>query len=246
VRTTRIKKLAVGVFATGALALVAGVVVTLARDEGTGETGADPTPTATAMSTATATSTPRPSATPTATPAPTLTPTPTPFAGNVARLQLEAFGVDSVIELVGVDETNTMETPKDPHNTGWYYEPETPDRWDRPGWGGNAVFSAHVDYWPDIVGPFSRLAETKPGDRIHVVMEDGTRYVYEAVTNTQYDADTIPMGEIIDPPERPAGEEWVTLITCGGTFVRGPQGWGEYLHRDVVVAKLVETIPPAG
>ena len=154
--------------------------------------------------------------------------------------------MDSAVEVVGVDETNTMETPKDPHNTGWYYDPVDVLRWDRPGWGGNAVFSAHVDYWPDIIGPFSRLSETQPGDRIHVVMEDGTRYVYEALTSTQYDAATIPMGEIIDPPNRPAGEEWITLITCGGTFVRGPQGWGEYLHRDVVVAKLVETVKPTG
>jgi hypothetical protein len=74
-------------------------------------------------------------------------------------------------------------------------------------------------------------------------MEDGTRYIYEVVRYTQYDAKTIPMGDVIWPQDRPQGEEWITLITCGGTFVRtSEQGWGEYLHRDVVVARLVETI----
>jgi hypothetical protein len=234
-----IQRVAIGAFAAGALLLAAGFVVAAGRSDG-GEQADDASPT---PPTATATATATPS--PTKTPEPP-TPTPTPFAGNVARLQLEAFGVDSTVEMVGIDATNTMETPKDPHNTGWYYEPETPDRWDRPGWGGNAVFSAHVDYWPDIVGPFNRLAETKVGDRIHIVMEDGTRYIYEAISYVQYDVDTIPTGDIINPPDKPAEVEWITLITCGGTFVRGPQGWGEYLHRDVVVAQLMETIRPGG
>jgi hypothetical protein len=51
------------------------------------------------------------------------------------------------------------------------------------------------------------------------------------------------MGEVIWPSDQPAAEEWITLITCGGTFVRtSEQGWGEYIHRDVVVARLIETI----
>jgi hypothetical protein len=168
----------------------------------------------------------------------TPTATATPYGGTVARLQLEAFSVDALVEEVAIDANNVMETPVDPHKVGWYYI------YDRPGWGGNAVFSAHVDYWPNIKGPFNRLDETEMGDRIHVVMADGTRYIYEVIAIDRYVAETMPTGDIIEPPNLPAGQEWITLITCGGDFVRrSEEGWGDYLHRDVVVARLVQSVP---
>ncbi len=236
---TLLRRIALGIFALGlvllALGLVAACSSTGSDTKDDDFQGFDVSETHTPTISATKTPTPRPTAT--GTPRPP-TPTPTPFDGPVARLQLEAFGVDSVVEEIGIDANNTLQTPKDPHATGWYYI------YDRPGWGGNAVFSAHVDYWPNIRGPFNRLDESKPGDHIHVVMEDGTRYIYEVVRLTRYDANTIPMGDIIWPPDKPGDEEWITLITCGGTFVQtSSQGWGEYLHRDVVVARLIDTIP---
>ena len=174
-----------------------------------------------------------PAATETATPTqapPTPTPTPTPFDGNVARLKIPRFGVDAPIELLGVDETNTMETPKDTNTAvGWYHI------WDRPGWGGNAIFSAHV-YYHNLPAPFVNLAQSQPGDLVVVQMEDGTEYVYEVFSNERYHRDTIPMGDIIWPPQRPEGEEWITLITCGGEL--DETGW-EYLYRDVVVARRI-------
>jgi hypothetical protein len=235
---TLLRRIALGTFALGLVLFSIGLVAACGSDDDA-ETAGDiqefdevSTETTTPAATRTATAT----ATATGTPAPP-TATPTPFAGKVAHIQLEAFGVDSLIEEIGISSDNQLQTPKDPHKTGWYYI------YDRPGWGGNAVFSAHVDYWPNIKGPFNRLDETEPGDRVHVVMEDGTRYVYEVFRLTRYDVDTIPMGEVIWPTDRPAGEEWITLITCGGTFVQtSSQGWGEYIHRDVAVARLVETI----
>ncbi len=172
--------------------------------------------------------TPTPTATPTA--RPSQTPTPTPFDGRVARIKIPRFGVDAPIEELGVDSTNTLETPKDENRAvGWYYI------YDKPGWGGNAIFSAHV-YYHSQPAPFVNLAKSQPGDIVVVVMEDGTEYLYEVFSNTRYHRDTIPMGEIIDPPQKPDYDEWVTLITCGGEL----DATGlEYLHRDVVVAKRI-------
>ncbi len=182
-----------------------------------------------AQTTAEPTQAPTETATPTEAP-PTPTPTPTPFDGNVARIRIPRFGVDAPIELLGVDETNTMETPKDENNAvGWYHI------YDRPGWGGNSIFSAHV-YYNNIPAPFVNLAQSQPGDQVVIVMEDGTEYVYEVFSNERYHRDTIPMGDIIWPPQRPEGEEWVTLITCGGEL--DETGW-EYISRDVVVAKRI-------
>lgn len=188
-----------------------------------------------ATATPTRTATP-PGATETATVPPT--PTPAPFDGAVARLKIPRFGVDSKIEAIGIKPDNELDVPKDPLNTGWY------DIYDKPGFGGNAVFSAHVDYFPDIKGPFYQLAKAEIGDEVIVTMENGQEYTYRVVTVNRYDVTTIPMGEIIWPTTKPAEAEWVTLITCGGQFVRTSEsGAGIYLQRDVVVAERVREQP---
>jgi sortase (surface protein transpeptidase) len=166
----------------------------------------------------------------------TPTPTATPFDGTVARLLIPRFNVDSAIEAIGLTNDGTqLDVPDEPLNTGWY------DIYSRPGWGGNAVFAAHVDYFPDIRGPFYNLKYVQPEDDIIVVMEDGTQYTYKVISFQRYDANTIPMGDIIWPPNKPASDEWITLITCGGELQRlSPDGPGEYLQRDVVVARRVQ------
>lgn len=168
----------------------------------------------------------------TATTAPSATATPTPFDGQVARMKIPRFEVDSKIESIGLLPNNQLDTPHDPYNTGWY------NIYDKPGFRGNAVFSAHVDYYPNIRGPFFRLFQSELGDDITVVMENGLEYKYRVIRKERYDVATIPMGELIWPTNRPAGNEWITLITCGGRFLpTQPNGAGEYLDRDVVVAE---------
>lgn len=209
---------AVAVFIFGLALLAVGAACTSsgASDDPAPNPSPSPDPTAAA----TATPTPRP--------APTATPT--PFAGKVARLQIPRFGVDAPIEELGVDSTNTLETPKAENTAvGWY------SIYDRPGWGGNAIFSAHV-YYHSKPAPFVNLARSQPGDIVLVVMEDGTTYKYEVFSNQRYHRDTIPMGDIIGAPQKADYDEWVTLITCGGEL---DDTGLEYLHRDVVIAKRI-------
>lgn len=177
-----------------------------------------------------------PADTPSPSPFATATPTQTPYAGSVARLKIPRFNVDSAIESIGlIPGQNQLDVPKNPLNTGWY------DIYDRPGWGGNAVFSAHVDYFPNIKGPFYNLHQLDAGDEIVVVMGDGGEYVYRLIRKACYPEDSIPMGDLIWPRDKPAGAEWVTLVTCGGRFqaYKGGNGAGQYLDRDVVVAERV-------
>ena len=210
---------------------------------GSGDPTPDPSPTANSVGSdvaaeSTATPTARPTSTPTRTPTtvPSPTPTPTPFDGAVIAMRLPSLDVEAEIEDIGLLPTNQLDVPKNPHNVGWY------DIYEKPGFGQNSVFSAHVDYYPDIHGPFYDLVDLEHGDQIIVVMEDGREYVYEVFFRERYNVNTIPMGDLIWPPDRPEDEEWITLITCGGEFRaysadgRGP---GQYLHRDVVVAKRV-------
>lgn len=222
---------ALGVFALGVGLLVYGFA--FAGGSGDEPAPADTEPTATVSATATRTPTRPPTST--STPEPTPTETPTPFAGDVARLKIPRFDVDSAIEKIGIKD-GALDVPKDPLNTGWY------NIYSKPGWGGNAVFSAHVDYYPNIKGPFYNLAKVELGDEIIVVMENGVEYKYRVISNTRYPVDEIPMGDLIAAPDKPADAEWITLITCGGRFqsYSGSGGPGYYLDRDVVIAERFE------
>ena len=163
------------------------------------------------------------------------TPTPAPYDGNLTRLKIPRFKVDSLIEVIGIKPNNELDVPQDPLKTGWY------NIYDKPGFRGNAVFSAHVDYYPNIIGPFHKLSKLDKDDDIVVVMENGFEYKYKVIRKQRYDVKTIPMGDLIWPKDKPDGVEWITLITCGGEFVASrPGGPGEYLNRDVVVAERIQ------
>jgi len=151
-------------------------------------------------------------------------------------MRIPRFGVNAAAEWIGLLWNNQMDTPHNPLNVGWY------SIYDEPGQDGNGVFSAHVDYYPNIRGPFYDLDQMVAGDQVVVVLADGTELTYEVFSNRRYEASNMPMGEIIWPSNRPDGEEWITLITCGGTFQpnNGTSGPGQYLHRDVVLARLVQ------
>lgn len=192
------------------------------------------------------------SATNTATATTTPTATPTPFNGNIARMKIPSIGVDHVIETVGLtpggDQLDT------PHNAtgaiGWYSIAEYPKLL-KPGFGGSSMFSAHVNY-NGVNGPFANLASVKSGDEIIVNMENGPEYRYQVFAARGYVIDpawatetrpVIDMGWLIDTPDRPAGEEWVVLITCscgpGRIVNQDANGFGECVDRDVVLAKRV-------
>ena len=184
--------------------------------------------------------------TPTADP-PTLTPTPTerilptkiihtptatatPFAGKIARLKIPRFNVDAPIEELGINARGELDTPKKENvDVGWY------TIYDRPGWIGNSVFSAHI-YYHSIPAPFVNLAKLKAGDDVSVVMENGGEYHYKVLTTARYNRDAFDTAAITIPKERPEGKQWITLITCGGALDSTGQ---EYVDRDVVVAERV-------
>jgi len=222
---------------------------------------ATPSPTPSPTPTATPTPTPTPTATPT--PVPTATPAPeravasaqganeaaAASAGNtgsfsaqrrppdgvaIAAMSLPAHGVSAAVESLGILPSNELDNPHNPHNVGWYWP------YDFPGGPGNAVFSGHVDYYPNILGPFYNVKNMGPGDPITITLTDGTQIGYEVIRNTRYSVYSIPMGEVIWPSDRPRDDEWITLITCGGEFrATTSYGAGEYLDRDVVVARRV-------
>jgi len=158
---------------------------------------------------------------PSATPAPDLPP---PSDAPIARLVIPSQGIDAPVVVKGVDAAGVMQSPDNAYDTAWY------DFSARPGYGGNAVFSGHVDYINVGKAVFWNLKDLKPGDVIEVRLEDGTVYRYGVTVLRQYDAATAPVEEIVGPTPKDS----VTLITCSGTFSRSS---GQYDKRLVVRAE---------
>ena len=176
--------------------------------------------------------------TPLPTNAPTPTPTPPPFNGKVARMKIPSLGIDYPIEELALKPNNEMDTPHGYWtNIGWYYI------YDKPGFRGNAFFSAHVNY-EGKDGPFAKLSKANKDDEIDVQMADGGPiYKYKIFKKQRYDVASIDMGALIWPKEKPADQEWITLMTCScepGRFILNPGSqFGECLDRDVVVAMRI-------
>jgi LPXTG-site transpeptidase (sortase) family protein len=160
--------------------------------------------------------------------------TPVPEASQstatIARIVIPAIGVDAPIIVLGLDENRIMQAPQDPYAVAWY------DFTSRPGAGGNAVFSGHVD-WAQV-GPavFYDLRDVDRGDLIEVFLEDGTLFSYRVSRNIVVDEQTTDVDRIIGP----TGVDSVTLITCTGDFDRST---GRYDARLVIRA---ERVPNSG
>ncbi|HXF51250.1 MAG TPA: class F sortase [Dehalococcoidia bacterium] len=143
------------------------------------------------------------------TPPPVATPTGTPpSSAPIARIVIPKIGVDAKIVVKGIGPDGVMEVPDNAYDVAWY------DFTARPGWGGNAVFSGHVDFRG--VGPavFWNLGKLEPEDIVEVRLEDGTTYRYRVTGKGAFDAEEAPVDRIIG--QTPV--ESVTLITCTGTF----------------------------
>lgn len=157
----------------------------------------------------------------------TLTPTP-PGAEAVAsvpaRLVIPQIGVDAPVTVKGIDAAGVMEPPDGPEDVAWYAFTS------RPGEGGNAVFSAHVDYHGYGPAVFARLGDLEKGDLVEVRLADASVYRYAVVLSRVYQAAAAPAEEIVGPTTR----EVVTLITCTGRFDGVSR---QYSHRLVVRAE---------
>lgn len=165
---------------------------------------------------------------------PTPGPSPTPSAefppgssAPIARIIVPVAEIDAPIVVKGVDNGGVMIAPDTANDVAWY------DFSAHPGFGGNAVFAAHVDYVN--VGPavFWNLKDLEPGDIIDIRLEDGTLYRYAVNFKQQYDSATAPVSEIVGATPK----ESVTLITCSGTFSSATH---QYDKRLVVRAERIQ------
>jgi LPXTG-site transpeptidase (sortase) family protein len=168
-------------------------------------------------------------------PSPAL-PSPTPAGpplseAPVERLLIPSIDVDAPVVVKGIDAEGVMQSPDNAWDVAWY------DFSARPGFGGNAVFSGHVDYHD--VGPavFWDVRNLQQGDLIKVRLADGTEYHYTVSDLNSFEASAAPVADIVGPTPT----EVITLITCGGTF---DSTLRQYSHRTVARAQRAPEPPP--
>jgi LPXTG-site transpeptidase (sortase) family protein len=150
---------------------------------------------------------------------------PTPKEGVLLdRVIAPVARLDAPVETRGINARGEMEDPAGKDAVAWYNFSEF------PGYGGNAVFSGHVDWFTGELGSFGRMKDLKLGDEIVVKLSDGMEMKYKVVSSTLYESTKAPVEEIVGRTEKDS----LTFITCEGTFSRSAQ---DYSHRRIVRAE---------
>ncbi len=121
-----------------------------------------------------------------------------------------------------------LDLPNDPRLVAWY------DFTSKPGMGGNAVLSAHVDYIRYGPAVFYGLARLGYGDEALLRLRDGTLLRYRVTDTRTVLLSNLDMGEVLAPTDN----ERLTLITCAGVW-----DGHDYSHRVVVIAERTGADP---
>lgn len=123
-----------------------------------------------------------------------------------AQLLIPLLDVHRAVEKVGVNQYGVLNLPVNSWNAGWYKGSTV------PGAPGDSVIEGHAGY-PGHPMIFGKLVDLHRGDRIIVVLADGSRQLFLVETTRSFPAGT-PIPGLADP----YGDPRLTLITCTGHF----------------------------
>jgi LPXTG-site transpeptidase (sortase) family protein len=143
-----------------------------------------------------------------------------------AQLLIPVLDVHRAVEKVGVDEFGTLQLPVNAWNAGWY-------RWGPvPGAPGDAVIEGHAGY-PKQPMIFGKLATLHPGDKIVVVLADGSRQLFIVASMR-----TVPAGSSPAGLGSFSGKPRLTLVTCTGHFDKKNYWYSDRLLLEATYAGL--------
>ena len=156
-------------------------------------------------------------------------PPPQPKVPTAAPVQLliPSLDVHRAVEKVGVDQFGVMNLPSNAWNAGWYRGGPV------PGAPGDAVIEGHAGY-PGKPMIFGKLVKLQPGDKIIVVLGDGTRRLFLVVSTSR-----VPVGAAPKGFAEPYGLPRLTLITCTGHFDKASYSYSERLVVETRYAGLI-------
>jgi sortase (surface protein transpeptidase) len=151
---------------------------------------------------------------------------PKPAAGisPPARVTIPSIGVDSSLQPLGLQADNTLQSPTEWGQAGWYAGGV------RPGDPGPAVIAGHVD---SRSGPavFFRLRELQAGADVYITTQSGRTLHFVVDTTQRFPKDRFPTEAVYGPTPLPV----LRLITCTGAFDAANHN---YLDNLVVTAHL--------
>jgi LPXTG-site transpeptidase (sortase) family protein len=134
------------------------------------------------------------------------------------RLVIDKIGVDAPFSYKVVPNPGgQMPNPNGPTDVAYYDFGAWPGLGGLPQAGGNVVVAGHVDYINHGPAVFWDLDQLVVGDRVKIVMKDGSVAEYAIEFNKHIDASQAPWEAIVAG----TGDESITLITCGGEFSAG-------------------------
>lgn len=128
-----------------------------------------------------------------------------------SRLRLDRLGIDMRVDPVGLEADGEMELPRSAATVGWYRLGGNPAG--GPRGDENVVLAAHVDDAEIGLGPFAALREARPGDRVVVALEDGSRVAYVVDRIEQTSKREVDLERVFR-----AREGALVLVTCGGRW----------------------------
>ncbi|MER7442081.1 class F sortase [Micromonospora avicenniae] len=152
-------------------------------------------------------------------------------ASRPVSLSMPTIKVSAPVAPVGQARDGSIAVPPlERHNeTGWY------DRGPTPGEPGPAVIVGHVDT-KDGPSVFYDLGKLKPDDAVEVTRADGSVVVFRVDSVERFPKDRFPADRVYGH-EGPPG---LRLITCGGEFVGGREGYADNV---IAFASLVTVHP---
>ena len=123
-----------------------------------------------------------------------------------SRLRLPRFSVDAPITTVRVVD-GVMQVPRNPHRVGWWRDGSAPG-----AARGTTVLVGHVNY-AGVSGALSVLPQARPGDRVVISSPDGSVRYRVAAVRTYPKSQGLPSALFAG-----GGAPRLVLITCGGPF----------------------------
>jgi LPXTG-site transpeptidase (sortase) family protein len=143
-----------------------------------------------------------------------------------ATILIPSINVHRPVEPVGVDHSGTMYTTQNLWNAGWYKGGPV------PGAPRDVVIEGHAGY-PNAPLLLGRLRQLHQGDKIVVVLADGSRRLFLVDSMAIWPAGTAPpgVGEPYGPPR-------LTLITCTGPFHEHNKNYADRLAVEASYAGL--------
>jgi LPXTG-site transpeptidase (sortase) family protein len=122
-------------------------------------------------------------------------------------LSIPTIEVQTHVIRLGQHQDGTVEVPDDPAEAGWFQHGPP------PGAGGSSVILGHFD---SMSGPavFHRLEELRPGDRIAVLLDDGTTVRFRVHSIETYANADFPARKVYGKQ----GRSQLNLVTCGGAY----------------------------